>query len=484
MMMNGYGRRAVVFALVTAGMSVGAGEASAQQAPPLTLEAAVMRAVERNPQLTAARFGLEEAEGQVSEAWGGVFPNVDLTSSYTRNISPAVSFLPAIIFDPSAGPDEQIAVQFGADNAWSLGVNLEQPLFNAAAFIGVGAAGRFKALQDEAVRGQVQTVVTRVRNAYYQLLLSQEQVRLLENSVARVSASLTETRALNGAGLSSDYDVLRLEVELANLEPNLRRAINAVSQGKRLLGVELALTDEEAEALTVAGSLAQMDLSSPGANDQANREILAFAVVPVNTPVQELLGGAMTRRSDIRQMELTESLRKTELRLEQVEYLPKVALFGSYTINASQNGSPDFFGQPRAYGRLAGIRVTWPIFQGFERNSRIGQKRAVMEQARSQTDLARAQARSEIRTLVEGAEEAMLRAQGQRMAVGQAQRGYEIASAQYREGLGSQLELIDAEEALRQSEFNYAQAVYDYLVARAQLDEAAGRVPLTGEMDG
>jgi outer membrane protein TolC len=61
--------------------------------------------------------------------------------------------------------------------------------------------------------------------------------------------------------------------------------------------------------------------------------------------------------------------------------------------------------------------------------------------------------------------------------VSQAERGFQIASAQYREGLGSQLELTDAEVALRQSEFNYAEAVYDYLVARAQLDEATGQVP-------
>ena len=71
-----------------------------------------------------------------------------------------------------------------------------------------------------------------------------------------------------------------------------------------------------------------------------------------------------------------------------------------------------------------------------------------------------------------------MRARGQGLAVGQAQRGFEIASAQYREGLSSQLEVTDAEVALRQSEFNYAQAVYDYLVARAQLDEAMGRVPM------
>jgi outer membrane protein TolC len=74
--------------------------------------------------------------------------------------------------------------------------------------------------------------------------------------------------------------------------------------------------------------------------------------------------------------------------------------------------------------------------------------------------------------------ESRRRADAQRRAVRQAQRGFEIASAQYREGLGSQLELTDAEVALRESEFNYAQAAYDFLVAQANLDLAVGSVPL------
>ena len=444
----------------------------------VTLERAVERAVQRNPQLRAARWSLEEADRQVKEAWGNVFPSVDFSSTYTRNLSAAVNFLPAIIFDPNAGPDELIPVRFGSDNSWNLSVNVEQPLFNAAAFIGVGAAGRFQALQDETVRGEAQAVVTRVRTAYYQLLLSQEQVRLLENSVARVRASLEESRALNEAGLVSDYDVLRLEVELANLEPNLRRARNQIAQGRRTLAVELDLDPEEADALVVAGELAAIELDDPSANSADNAEILAFAVVPMDAPVGDLVGDAMATRSDVRQLELTESLRQTELRLQQIEYLPEVSIFGSYTINSQQNGDPDFFGGPRAYGRTAGVRVTLPIFQGFQRHSRIGQRRAVLEQARTQTDFARAQASSQIRTLVEAAEEALERARGQRLAVEQAQRGFEIARAEYGEGIASQLALTDAEGALRDSEFNYAQAVYDYLVARAQLDEAVGRVPL------
>jgi outer membrane protein TolC len=335
--------------------------------------------------------------------------------------------------------------------------------------------------QNEVVRGQAQSVVTQVRATYYQLLLSQEQLRLTENSVERVRESLKETQALNAAGLTSDYDVLRLEVELANLEPNLRRARNAMLQARRQLAIQVNLEDQE--SLRVSGTLAEMDLENPGANSAANREILAFMGFRGDglESVDEALAEAAMNRSDIRQFELNEDLRQAEMRVEQMTYLPEVTLFGNYIINAQNNGGPSFFASTtgqRAYSRIVGVSVSVPIFQGFRRAARIDQRRASLRQAQTQTRQGVDMAASQVRTLVEAADEALERARGQRLAVTQAGRGFEIASAQYREGLGSQLELTDAEVALRQSEFNYAQAVYDFLVARAQLDQATGRVPL------
>jgi outer membrane protein TolC len=447
----------------------------------LGIEQAVRTALESNRDLIAARHGFVTAQEQVSEAWGGVYPSVNLDASYSRNISPTVNFLPAAIFDPTAGPDDYIGVQFGADNQWSSNISIEQPLFRPSLFVAVGAAGRYEGLQGEVVRGEAHGVVTQVRTSYYDLLLAQEQARLTENSVERVRHLLKETRALNRAGLTSDYDVLRLEVELANLEPNLRRAQNAVLQGRRQLAIQLDLP--EAESLRVSGSLAEMDLDDPAANGPANREILAFMGFEGEGAegLEEAVGAAVELRSDVRQLELTQELRHAEMRLEQVEYLPEVTLFGNYIISAQDNGSPNFFaagdGQ-RAYSRIVGVRLSIPIFTGFSRDARIDQRRAGLRQAEIQTRQGVDLAQSEVRTLLETADEALLRARAQRLAVGQAQRGFEIASAQYREGLSGQLELTDAENALRQSEFNYAQAVYDYLVARARLDQATGRVPL------
>ena len=463
------------------------GSASAQRQPgpvlgdgPVLLSAVAEAALERNREIINAEYELALANGQVSEAWSDFYPSVSLSSSYTRNVAPQVSFLPAQIFDPSAAAGDFIPVQFGADNLWNLSVNLEQTLVDPQIFVGLGAAARYRGLQREALRGRTQQVVTRVRIGFYDLLLAQEEVRLTENSLKRVRRSLEETRAMNEAGVAEAYDVLRLEVELANLEPNLRRAENRLRAARRALAAELDL-DPEAE-IALAGELALMDLDDFGANSPGNRDILAFSgeLPEDGREVSGVLQRGRANRSDIRQLQLTETLRRTELRIEQADYLPSISAFGNYGLAAQQNGLPDFFGtsDQRGTTKQVGFRVSMPIFSGFRENARISQRRAALRQAETQTRLAIDQAEIQLRNLMDEVTEARSRTQGQRLAVSQARRGYEMASAQYREGLAGQLELTDAEVALRQSEFNYAQAVYDYLSTRARLDEAAGTVPL------
>ncbi len=451
----------------------------------MALDEALAIALERSRELREARLAVEEADGQVSEAWSAVYPRIELSGSLTRNISPPVSFLPEIFFNPDGDPDELVPVAFGRDNQWGSTLSLEQPVFEARAFIGVGAAARFKALQDEQLRGQVHQVTTRIRRAYYELLLAEEQARLIERSVDRVAESLDETRALNRAGLASDYDVLRLEVELANLTPELRRAANTALRVERELITDLDLP--EGTRLTVEGSLAQMELDDPTANIPANRRLLELTGVdPPNMGdadgLDELHRRARASSSTIQQAALNEELRQAELRVEQSEYLPRVSLFGDYSVQAQQDGALDFFGTSgqRGYGRLVGIRVSVPLFTGFQRSARTDQKRSALRTARLQTEVAADRLRDDLKTVLEEADEARYRARAQRMAVEQATRGYQIASAEYREGLASQLELTDAEVALRQSEFNYAEAVFDYLRARARLDELVGEVPLPG----
>jgi outer membrane protein TolC len=224
-----------------------------------------------------------------------------------------------------------------------------------------------------------------------------------------------------------------------------------------------------------------MDVIEQGRNTPANAQLLALAGPEVTDA--DLAGAyetALDRRTDVRQLALSMELERARVAVERAEYFPKVSVFGAYNVNAQEDGGPSFFGEnanQRTTTAWGGIRVELPIFSGFRQSARMQQARAGVEQNRARLAQARDRAGDELRTLVAGLDEARQRVASQRRAVEQARRGFDIASAEYRAGLGSQLQITDAELALRQSEFNYAQAVYDYLTARSNLDAARGTVP-------
>jgi outer membrane protein len=491
---------AVTVALVAT--LAGAGERSAWAQQPLTMEQAVTRSLEGNDALRTAWRGLDGARAQVREAWGNVLPNVHFSGSYTRNLDIPQFFLPARFLDPSAPEGAVVPVQAGTDNAWFAQARADQPLFNAAAFLGVGAADRYASYEEEVVRGEAQQVVTRTRLRYYDVLLAQEQLRLTEESVARVEQVLDETRKLYRAGLASEYDVLRLEVELSNLEPNLRRSANAMASARRGLAVEMGV---DSVAGDLAGSLLTLELPPlPGgaggehhvgptagamvastagaASVRIDRGLLLDrAMAAESLPVGEAVAVAWRYRSDLRQLAAMRELRQTERRVEMSQYLPKVSLFGTWTVNAQGDDRPTFFGDNRFSTRAVGVQVDVPLFSGLQRPARISRMGAVVQQLESQLSYARDQASNEVTTLRDQVLESHARVLAQRRAVSQAGRGWDIVQAEYRAGTAGRLQVTDAELALRQSEFNYAQAVHDYLTAQARLDLAIGRVPLVDE---
>jgi outer membrane protein TolC len=221
-------------------------------------------------------------------------------------------------------------------------------------------------------------------------------------------------------------------------------------------------------------------------NSPENQDLVLLAGVPdlTRADVDRLIGAALRSRSDLLQLQATLDLEHAQVSLEKAQFYPKLSLFSNYNVLAQQDGRLNFFGDPqnRTTTAAAGLQVEIPVFRGFARFARVQQAQSRVRQ--NETRLARAEQETlnQVRTLYDAVGEALARARSQRRAVDQAQRGYAIASAEYREGIGSQLQLTDSEVALRQAKYNYARAVYDHLSAKAQLELAIGMVPeLAGE---
>ncbi len=460
-------------------------QATIAQAPQVfTLDNCVKFALQNSRTLREARLELEVAGKQVREAWGEVFPHIDASATYTRNLSDQEAFFPAIFFDPNAGPNDFVAVKFAGDNLWNATVTVEQPLFQAEAFIGLGAAGRFRSLQEERLRGTAQTIVTDVRTFYYRALLDRENVRLLRESIRRIQETLNGAQALEAAGLGSSYDVLRLEVELAKLQPNLQRALNVLAETERDLRVAMGLDVDQ--PLALLGALNTMDLDDLQANTNENRELLRAAGITQRSTddLTRLLEVGREQRSELVQAKLDVHLRRAQLAAERATAYPKLSAFVNYRYDAQEDGSPSFFGEDefqRSDNLQAGIRLEVPVWQGGQRYSRMAQRGLQVRQSQQRESLAAQRTENEIRTLLSQVLEARQRVAAQKRAVGQAQRGFDIASAEFRNGLGTQLNATDAEIALREAEFDYAQAIFDVLNYQAQLDAAVGVVPLVDD---
>lgn len=450
-------------------------------ARPFTLERAVAIALRNNRQLAVSQYDLEVANKQVSEAYGALLPEVDGFASLQRNLTLPSAFLPKIFIDPDADPDELVAVTFGADNQWNAGLTVNQPLFDAGVFVGVGTAGAFRSLARESLRGSAQGIATSTRIAYLNVLLAQEAVRVTRNSIERVRQTLEETQALNRAGLASDYDVLRLEVQLANIEPNLRRAENEVLEARRALAIEMGL--DAGDSAAAFGELHRIDLGEGAENSADNTAILAFAGVPeaAEKELAELEAVAVANRTDLLQAGLQRDLEEARVQYERTQLFPKLSAFFQWSVQAQENGALNFFGEnpdQRFSTSAVGVQLDVPIFSGGRRWNRVEQRKIGVRQVEERIGDLRQRATNEVETVLANLTESRSRAEAQRQAVSEAQRGFEIVTTEYLAGTQPRLEVTEAELALRQAEQNYALAVYDYLVAQAQLDLAVGVVPV------
>ena len=445
----------------------------------LQLTEAIQVALANNSDIKRSLFNLKVADEEVTKAWSSVLPDVSGSATYTRNLEIPVNFVPAQFFDPNAPDGELVPLQFGTDNNWQGGIAVEQTLFRGEAFVGISSSKLFKAAQAENLRATTQQIVTQARLAYYSVLVAEEQLRLQEATVERLEKNLVENEARLKAGLVDQYAVLQVEVQLSNQRPQLTQARYAVEQAYRdlrvVLGVPLDLD------FSVQGDLNSFDIQSQQAASDINQNLKR---VDNMTPYQfeqsrQVVELATDLRGDIRVLEKQNALKDREIKAIKSRFLP--TLTANYNLNwtASQAGVPNFFGteDTRARSQTLGFTLSVPFFQGFERTSDLDIAQIEKKDLEEQRRAAVRSAQNQIQSARESLNQAIETAPARERALDLAQQGYQRARARLENGLGSQLDVTNAELQLREAEANYARMVYNYLSAKAQYDQAIGMVP-------
>ena len=433
---------------------------SAETPKNLTLEASIQIARQTNISIQTTQERVKFAEAQVRSAQAGMLPNIALNSSYRY-----AGVLPKSVLEasgafgpPGAGGDmppatvgdgnneNVIELEFGAHHNFQADLSLNQPIF---------AWGRYyKSYQSaklslEAVHKELDAaynqLVLDVSEAFYRVLLSLEFVKVSEQTVELVERQLKIAQNLFEAGASTNFDVLRAEVLLANAKSNLIRAKNgarvAMDVYKNVLNIDLG------ESVEVEGSL--------------DRPILEF-------DLEHLIQLGLEKRPELHQLAFNEGAAKKQVDVAKTRSRPALSFFTNYQLDHNER----LIEMNRVWN--LGFALNFPIFDGLATRAAVTQA----ESGLKQTQLGKQQMTDAIELEVRSAYLNLLEAKTlinvQRETVVQAQESVRIANLRYENGMITSVELTDAQLALSQAEVNRLQSLHDYAVGLARLEKAIG----------
>jgi len=436
------------FLLVNLGVSLP--RASAQPLR-LTLQDVVLQTLEHNPDLATARMDVGRADALVKEAWGNALPSVNLDASYTRALKRPVFFLPGEFFGEEGGVR---AIEVGSTNALAASVSARQILFNSAVFVGLGAASVYSKLSKEQYRAARVDFITRGRRAFYDVLLSKRILNLSIETRDNTEENYRTVKLLADQGLVSEYDLLRAEVTLENVIPEVINAENALKQAENALKNVMAIPyDTEIE---VIGELDYIPVEDS----------------LVVSAQQRMLENNPTLAALEHQTEFSDAV----VSANKSEYLPVLSAFGNYTYQAQSNQLNTLTNDLVASSQV-GLSLSFNVFNGLQSTARVEQAQIDHQKSLEQLSGTKQNLLSATESVLLQLNKARRRIEAQGKTVDQAQRGYEIATTRYSSGLGTQLEVNDAQLALVRANVNKIEAVYEYIVASAELDRLLGRVP-------
>ena len=399
------------------------------------------------------QIALEEEQrigAQYDEVRSDLLPKFSTTAGYSRSwILPSTTF--SVSTEDSVGQVQKNTqtVEFGTPNNAVLGLGLNQLVYRGGS---VEAARRvvdqYSELNREKVRQTRQQVVLRVQEAVLNGLLAERSVTVAQRALEQAEAHLQQVRQLFGQGAAADFDVLRAEVQVANLRPEMSEAQNrlqlALEATKNAIGLRLD------ESLEIRGEFDDFPMSVP-------------------MDISAAQAKALEQRSALRQLDWQIRLQKENITIIRAALRPTVMLTGSYQWQWQLPDAWRLEGDDFRDSWVMGIAAQIPLFDGGKVSSQTQQARVDLRQLH----LRREQLADDIRLQVK---QAMLRqrdAEGRIRAstktVEQAEKGLEIAEVRYESGIATQVEVLDVQVALTRARLNRLKSLYDHALAGVHL---------------
>jgi outer membrane protein TolC len=407
----------------------------------LTIDEAVQLALQRNEDFLVVLTELEKADADVKNAVAGALPHLDFDGRLQRNHE-----IPTMVFGGET-------FKLGTNNNLNFSLTLTQPIYlGGKVFSAVKIARIYRKYISEMVRESEIEVVFGVRQAFLGAILSQDYVAVYRDAVATAELNLEMVSKMAAQGVVSDYEVLRAEVEAANLRPQLtqaeNRAVMALDELRDLIGMESG--DEFALIYQFDPLVAQESFNLAG-----------------------LQKSATSHRPLLQEQAYYEELRQKAIGVAKSGYRPNISLSSglnwTYQDDDLDIGLRDF---TRSWATT--LFISMPLFDGFATSAEVKKARLDHHASQLQAKQANDRVEIEVRSAHLQFQEATERLQAQTKTVEQAEEGLRISRLRYESGVGTQLEVLSAESALTQAKTNFVQATHDAALGVYRLQRVTG----------
>lgn len=440
-------RYLILIICLTLGLS-----AKAQQSDTIaafSLKEAIEYAQNHQVSILNARVDEEIAVNTVKQTIGIGLPQVSGNANFQDFIKLPTSLLPGEFFGK---PGTQIPVQFGVKYQSSFGLELNQLLFDGSYLVGLQASKTFKELsQKNLKRTRIETSVA-VTKAYYSVLVSNEQLKLIDANLERLRKSLNDTEIMFKNGFVEKIDVDRLTVLKNNLETERENVIRLLALNVNLLKFQMGMTVNS--QLTLTDSIEGL---------QADQALLARDT------------SAYRNRIEYSLLETQKKLNEFDLKRYKSQFLPSLSAFGSTSQSFQSNNFSELF-STNFPSTIVGMRLSVPIFSGGIKLSQV--RNAKLAIIKTQNDLINLQ--NGINLEVDQAQTIYLNSlkslENQRRNMDLAQEVLRVSRIKYEQGVGSSIEVTTAETALKEAQNNYINSLYDQMINKVNVDKALGNI--------
>ena len=418
----------------------------------LSLDECLQMALSNNENLKNS-FLEENVSKMTSREYLSVgFPQIQFETGLKYNFEIQKSLIDISKFMPGVPEGTEQEVSFGQkyDGIMDLGIN--QMIFNGSYFVGLAASKTLIELSEkQTVRAKVD-IIESVRKAYYVVLNTKERLSLVNSNLDRIESLLYDTEILYKNGFVEKLDVDRIKVSFNNLNAEKIKAERLYDLSLSVLKFQIGFPVNE--KLSVKGSIEDVILS---VNDY---DIQSFDY---------------SDRIEHSILNTNKRLKSHELKNNRSQFLPQIYANLNYGFNTSSSEYDLFFNSNRwkKYGTV-GLQVIVPIFDGLNKRSKINRSKIVIQQVENQIkflersiDLQINQNYIELKNAIES-----LNVSKDNLVL--ANEVYSVSEKKYKEGVGSNLEVLDSNNALKTAQTNYYNAYYQAIISKINLEKTLG----------